>query len=105
MYKEMPVGLVPPATVVAVVVALVLPELQTQVVQLVVLGCNGQMVPTMPVVALEHLVDLLPAAELVAVDLVLVDPVLLTAQQILEAAAAPTGHILTVLRLAAVDQV
>jgi hypothetical protein len=102
--KEMPAELVPLAMVGVEVVVPALLEPQTQEVQLVVLGYNGQMEPTMLEVEPEHLVDLLPAAVLAVVDLVLVALVLLTAQQIPGVAAAPTGHILTVLKPAVVDQ-
>jgi hypothetical protein len=68
--KAMLAELVLAVVVEAVAVALVLLELQTRAEQLVVLDCNGQMVPIMLVVALEHSVDLLPAAELVEADLV-----------------------------------
>jgi hypothetical protein len=102
--KEMLVELVLVAMVVEAVAALVPLELQTQVVQQVVLGCNGQMVPTMPVEAPEHLVDLLPVAELAAEDLVLAGRAPPTAQQIPAAVAEPTGHILTVLKQEVVAQ-
>jgi hypothetical protein len=102
--KEMLVELVPAVPVVEAAEVLALLEPQTQVVQLVVLGCNGQMEPIMPGAVPEQIMDLLPAAELAVVDLVLVVLGPLMVQQILAAVAAPTGHFPMVLKQEAVDQ-